>query len=71
MDDAERAEQHEQMFRDIALAQVKPVLKPAGHCYYCDETVRRGVLFCGSDCAADWEHESKLRHIMGASKGRA
>lgn len=65
MDDAERAEAHEQMFRDIALSQRKPTLKPCGHCYYCDGTVHHNVLFCSTACAKDWEHEDKIRKING------
>lgn len=71
MDDADRAQAHEQMFRDIATQQVKPTLKPAGHCYYCDETVQRGALFCSPDCAHDYEEENRIRQIMGRTEGRA
>lgn len=71
MDDAERAEAHEQMFRDIAQGQRKPQLSPVGHCYYCDETVTRGVLFCSKDCAFDYEQEERIRRIIGRTQGHA
>lgn len=70
MDDIERAEAHEQMFRDIAIAQVKPVLKPCNFCFYCGEKVASGRLFCdGGECAADWENEQRIRQIIGNTKG--
>jgi hypothetical protein len=72
MDDAERAELHEQMFRDIALGQRKPTLMPAMRCYYCDESIARGLLFCpGGACAQDWEHENRIRQIIGRTQGHS
>ena len=71
MDDLDRAQQYEELSLRVALSHVKPTLKPAGHCYYCDETVSRGVLFCSPECAHDYEEENRIRQIMGRTEGRA
>lgn len=71
MDDLDRAQQYEELSLRVALSHVKPTLKPAGHCYYCDENIGRGLLFCSSDCAQDFEQEENIRQIIGATKGRA
>lgn len=71
MDDIDRAQEYEALSIVVALSERKPVLKPAGHCYYCDETIQRGVLFCGSACAQDYEQEERIRRIIGQPKGRA
>lgn len=71
MDDADRAEAHEQLLRDIAMRHLKPTLKSCMRCYYCDEKIGRGLLFCSSDCAQDFEQEENIRQIIGATKGRA
>lgn len=30
-------------------------LPATGYCHYCEESVDAGHLFCGKDCAEDWE----------------
>lgn len=71
MDDLDRAQEYEELSLRVALSHVKPTLKPAGHCYYCDETVSRGELFCSPDCAQDFEQEERIRQIIGTTQGRA
>lgn len=71
MDDLDRAQEYEELSLRVALSHIKPTLKAAGHCYYCDETVQRGALFCNPDCAHDYEEENRIRKIMGRTEGRA
>lgn len=55
-----------ELFLKSALSNRKVfTLEPVGHCYYCDETVQRGVLFCGAECRDDWQREQRIRRISG------
>jgi hypothetical protein len=46
----------------------KPTLKARGSCYYCEDAVGLGKLFCpGEDCRNDYEREQRIR----AQQGRA
>lgn len=42
-----------------------PKLERCGSCHYCSETVKGDKLFCGSDCAADYEYEQKTLKAQG------
>lgn len=68
MDQIESANESTELFMKAALSAIKrTTLTPVGHCYYCDETVQRGVLFCSSECSDDWHKESRVRAINGKS----
>lgn len=71
MDDAERAELHEQMFRDIALGQKKPAPQSCGFCFYCNEKLGRGLIFCDKFCSDDWHNEQRIKQIIGRTQGHA
>jgi hypothetical protein len=43
----------------------RPSLKPCKACYYCDENISAGKLFCNSECASDYEYEQKTRKAQG------
>ena len=38
-------------------------LPAIGTCHYCDSTVPDGARFCDEHCAADWEHEQRLKAL--------
>jgi hypothetical protein len=42
-----------------------PKLERCGSCHYCSEKVKGGKLFCGSECAADYEYEQKTLKAQG------
>lgn len=42
-----------------------PRLDRCGSCHYCSEAVKGDKLFCGSDCAADYEYEQKTLKAQG------
>lgn len=65
MDDADRAEQREQIKRDEALAFRYPVLLPVGICYNCADSVGSSALFCSVDCAQDHEYRMRLHKQNG------
>lgn len=59
MDDVDRAQERiEQTVSDgIRKAGNAQSLKPTGYCYYCNEAVQLGRLFCCSECRDDWDYE--------------
>jgi predicted nucleic acid-binding Zn ribbon protein len=67
MDEADRAEQHEQMARDIALAQRKPVPPSAahGHCMNCGTPLAAELVYCDRDCQIDHERAESARARNG------
>lgn len=65
MDQLDSAQQIEELNLRCCISHKKPTLSPVGHCYYCDETVRSGVLFCSSECREDWEKERRIKQIAG------
>lgn len=69
MDDAERAQAHEEMFRDIAQNHRKPTLLACRQCFYCAENIQSGLLFCNADCRDDYQEEQRVRQIMGRTQG--
>lgn len=71
-DIADMAEAAEQRFRDAALAASRSKaqhLAPCGRCYWCDETIQAGTLFCrpdvGGSCRDDYEREQAARRRNG------
>lgn len=68
MDDAERAEMHEQMARDIALSLRKPVppLAAHGHCMNCGASLSPELVYCDRDCQIDHERTQAARARNGA-----
>lgn len=42
-----------------------PRLDRCGSCHYCSESVKGDKLFCGAECAADYEYEQKTLKAQG------
>jgi hypothetical protein len=42
-----------------------PRLDRCGSCHYCSEAVKGDKLFCGAECAADYEYEQKTLKAQG------
>lgn len=42
-----------------------PRLDRCGSCHYCSEKVKGDKLFCGAECAADYEYEQKTLKAQG------
>jgi hypothetical protein len=42
-----------------------PKLDRYGGCHYCSEAVKGDKLFCGAECAADYEYEQKTLKAQG------
>ena len=64
----------EERFREAALKnrefEARRIqLRPCGHCFFCDETVPPGELFCrpdaGGSCRYDFQREQDARHRNG------
>lgn len=36
---------------------------PNGYCFFCREKLESGERFCDDDCAADWNHERRMKKI--------
>lgn len=68
MDDADRASEQEEYFRNESLWKVKQnsKLKPWGKCYNCAELLTdKSLLFCDVGCRRDWERrQSGLRYTL-------
>jgi predicted nucleic acid-binding Zn ribbon protein len=67
MDDADMSDDRIEIERNdgIRRASIAKSLKPIGACYYCDETVGSGRLFCDSGCREDYELEQAQRKRNG------
>jgi len=64
----EQASEAEERDRALALKTQKEraareALIPTGRCYFCEEDVGIGRLFCDGDCRDDFEREQKRRRI--------
>jgi hypothetical protein len=46
-------------------AQSAQKLLPSGHCHNCDEPLRPGHLFCGQECAMDYEKRERGLALRG------
>lgn len=42
-----------------------PRLERCGSCHYCSEEVKGDKLFCGPECASDYEYEQKVLKAQG------
>lgn len=71
MDDAERAEMHEQQARDIALRQRKPEPPPEayGQCMNCHRKLAPELVYCDRDCQIDHERMQAARARNGRQHG--
>lgn len=65
MDDIERAQEREAKYRELCLAQRKPVLIPCGVCYNCAEPVAGLAEFCDADCREDYEQRESAKARAG------
>jgi hypothetical protein len=67
-DSADRADQ--EIAASVAEAMREacktPRMWPIGHCYFCDQTVERGLLFCDADCREDYEKEASAEIRRGS-----
>ena len=58
----DQAERHEQLFREIALRNLKPEgPPPCGFCHNCNEPLDEGLRFCDGDCREDWEYREQRK----------
>jgi len=65
-DDVDVANDNAEVFLRSALENRQRMhLNPCGFCFYCQEPLRSGVLFCGSECGDDWQAEQKIKRIKG------
>ena len=59
MDLADRADLQEQFILEKKIAEVRANKQqskvPKGTCYFCDEVVAEGYVFCDADCSEDYE----------------
>jgi hypothetical protein len=63
-------ERVEENLRELVENQAKrtasrPRLDRCGSCHYCSEAVKGDKLFCGAECAADYEYEQKTLKAQG------
>ena len=69
MDDIDRAQQREEMDRDLAIAAARQNALPfTGDCHNCGASVPDGWRFCDSDCRDDYEREIAARRREGLHK---
>ncbi len=60
-DQFDKAEEFEQLHRDIALKFRKPEVSATGFCLSCGEPMQNLHKFCDKDCATDWQREQDAR----------
>lgn len=48
-------------------SKVHQSLTPVGSCYYCEEDLPPGRIFCDAQCRDDYEREQRLRRMHGCS----
>jgi hypothetical protein len=71
MDVLDKAEEVIEIVLDKQLSYRKPQLKPMGACWFCNEPIGAGALFChnkkGDDlgCAGDYERREDTRRKQG------
>lgn len=59
MDDADISEERMQRELDAGISRIRKAasLKPIGYCFFCNESVGNGRIFCDSGCREDYELE--------------
>ena len=57
-DEADQAQESEELHLAAARMRRKPTLLACGRCYNCHEPLTRG-LFCDSDCRSDYERRTR------------
>lgn len=67
MDDADRSDERIALTIELGLRQARsaPALKPIGRCHFCDEATAPALLFCGLDCADDFQAEEEALKRLG------
>jgi len=69
MDDIDRAQERDQLLRDIALIEANhhrpPPTPPIGRCYNCESSVPPGVRFCDLDCRDDYDARKRAEARRG------
>ena len=68
MDDADRAAELEDIYREAAVAAIRrriEVMPSLGYCYYCGEALRAGKRFCDADCRDDYDRHEELQRRLG------
>lgn len=68
--DEKMLERVEENMRELVERQAKtlgrwPRLDRCGSCHYCSEIVKGDRLFCGPECAADYENEQRILKAQG------
>lgn len=63
-------ERVEENMRELVENQAKrlakrPRLDRCGSCHYCSEIVKGDRLFCGPECASDYENEQRILKAQG------
>jgi len=66
MDQFDLASEFEQLAREAALRQRKPVTKHNGHCLNCGEAARGA--FCNPECREDYERIERAAKRSGLQK---
>lgn len=64
-DEADIAQNQIDQELSYALSRRKKVLPTTGACWYCDSRLGAALLFCGAECAQDYEREERLKAIAG------
>ena len=70
LDLADQAEAAEQRFRDAALSVRKPIPKPTGKCYFCNEELSGSALFCPPDPEAPEDSCARNYDALQAARKR-
>lgn len=67
-DEIDRAQEREQIDRDLAIAAAvvsAHVLPACGECYNCQSAVSGALRFCDADCRSDWERRKNAEVRRG------
>lgn len=64
-DIADQAQIAEEGTREDGLKNHQPTLQSCGFCFYCNESIKPGLLFCGPECRDDWEVWRKSQERNG------
>lgn len=64
-DEADRANEINELVLAKQVAHREPVLPAIGVCHYCGEPVPGSAKFCDKDCRDDHEREQRLLRLNG------